>query len=99
VGCDIGAKGSEMKVGRYLIIFLLLMGFLIVFGNNGLVDNYVMKEKLKILKEENEQIVRENNDLKKEISLLKENPQYVELAARKELGMVRKGDKVFRFMD
>jgi len=39
-----------MKVGRFVIVFLLLMGFLIAFGDNGLVDNYVMKEKLKILK-------------------------------------------------
>ncbi len=93
-------QGSHgMKVGRYVIIFLLLMGFLIVFGNNGLIDNYVMKEKLKILKEENEQVTKENNALKREIALLKENPQYVESAARKELGMVRKGDKVFRFVD
>ncbi len=95
----IDVKGPGMKVGRYLALFLLLMGFIIVFGNNGLVDNYIMKEKLKILKEENELVVRENNALKKEIALLKENPRYVELAARKDLGMVRKGDKVFRFVD
>ncbi len=88
-----------MKVGRYLILFLFLMGFLIVFGNNGLVDNYVMKEKLKILKEENAQVVKENNELKKEISLLRDNAQYVEMAARKELGMVKKGDIVYRFAD
>jgi cell division protein FtsB len=88
-----------MKIGRYLIIFLVLMGFLIIFGNNGLVDNYVMKEKLKILKEENAQIVLENNGLKKEISLLRNNPQYIEAVARKELGMVRKGDIVYRFVD
>lgn len=88
-----------MKIGRYLIIFLVLMGFLIVFGNNGLVDNYVMKEKLKILKEENAQIVLENSSLKKEISLLRNNQQYIEAVARKELGMVRKGDIVYRFVD
>jgi len=88
-----------MKIGRYLIIFLVLMGFLIIFGNNGLVDNYVMKEKLNILKEENAQIVLENNGLKKEISLLRNHPQYIESVARKELGMVRKGDVVYRFVD
>lgn len=88
-----------MKIGRYLIIFLVLMGFLIVFGNNGLVDNYVMREKLKILKAENSQIVLENDSLKKEISLLRNNPQYIEAVARKELGMVRKGDRVYRFVD
>jgi len=94
-----GVKGQEMKVGRYVVIFLFVMGFFIVFGNNGLVDNYVMKEKLKILKEENTELNRENSGLKKEIALLKDNPQYIETAARKELGMVRKGDRVYRFVD
>ncbi len=88
-----------MKVGRYLILFLLLMGFLIVFGNNGLVDNYILKEKMKILREENAQITKENDDLKREIALLKNNPRYIENTARKELGMVKKGDTVYRIVD
>lgn len=88
-----------MKVGRYLVIFLVLMGFFIIFGNNGLVDNYIMKEKLKILREENAQIAQENDSLKKEIALLRNSPSYIESMARKELGMVKKGDTVYRFVD
>ncbi len=88
-----------MKIGRYVILFLLLMGFLIVFGNNGLVDNYILKEKLKIIKEENAGVALENQELKKEIALLRTNAQYIETVARKELGMVKKGDVVFRFAE
>jgi cell division protein FtsB len=88
-----------MKIGRYVIVFLFLMGFFIVFGNNGLVDHYVLKEKLKILQEENSKIVQENSGLKKKIPLLRDNPSYVERTVRKELGMVRKGDRVYRFVD
>jgi cell division protein FtsB len=88
-----------MKIGRYVILFLFLMGFLIVFGNNGLVDNYILKEKLKILKEENAEVTRENHEHNKEIALLRTNAQYIETVARKELGMVKKGDVVFRFVD
>jgi cell division protein FtsB len=88
-----------MKLGRYVIGFLFLMGFLIVFGNNGLVDNYILKEKLNILKEENAEMARENSELRKEIALLRTNAQYIETVARKELGMVKKGDVVFRFVD
>ena len=36
----------QMKVGRYLIVFVLLMGALITFGDRGLIDNYRMKDKL-----------------------------------------------------
>ena len=88
-----------MKVGRFVIVFLLLMGFLIAFGDNGLVDSYVMKEKLKILKDENSQTMKENDGLKKEVLLLRDNPRYIEMVARKELGMVKKGDVVYRHVE
>jgi cell division protein FtsB len=83
-----------MKVGRYLIIFVLLMGALITFGDRGLIDNYRMKEKLVALKTINHELTLENTALKKSISLLKDDPSYIEMMARSELGMVKKGDLV-----
>lgn len=88
-----------MKVGRCLIVFLLLMGLLIVFGNKGLVDNYTIKEKLVALRNANNLMIHENENLKKEIVLLRNNLQYVEMVARSELGMVKKGDIVYQFSD
>jgi cell division protein FtsB len=71
-----------MKVGRYLSVFVLVMGFLITFGNRGIVDNFMMREKLTALKK---------------IILLRSELPYIEMVARDELGMVRKGDLVYRF--
>ncbi len=88
-----------MKVGRYMAVFLLVMALLIAFGNNGLIDNLIMKEKLKILKDSNSQLLEENNRLKKEIFLLSNNPQHIESLARNEFGMVRKGELVYRFSE
>jgi len=88
-----------MKVGRYLIVFLLLMGLLIVFGNKGLVDNYIIKEKLVALRNANNRMIQQNEDLKKKIVLLRNNLRYVEMVARSELGMVKKGDIVYQFDD
>ncbi|MFB3924676.1 MAG: septum formation initiator family protein [Syntrophales bacterium] len=88
-----------MKVGRYLVIFLLIMGFLIVFGDNGLIDNFVLKEKHSILRDANMQLVKENNKLKQEIALLKSNPKHIEATARNDLGMVKKGDIVYKFVN
>lgn len=85
-----------MKVGRYLIIFVLLMGGLITFGDRGLIDNYRMKEKLMALKKTNHEITLENILLKKNILLLRDNLSYIEMTARNELGMVKKGDLVYR---
>lgn len=73
------------------------MGFLIAFGNRGLVDNYMMRERLAALKKANQDVARENRGLKKTIILLRSELSYVEMVARNELGMVQKGDLVYRF--
>ncbi|MDO9529603.1 MAG: septum formation initiator family protein [Syntrophales bacterium] len=88
-----------MKVGRYLIIFLLLMGLLITFGDKGFVDNYMIKEKLAAIRKTNEQMTHKNEELEKKIVLLRNNLQYIEMVARSEIGMVKKGDIIYRFND
>lgn len=88
-----------MKIGKCLVIFLAFMTILIAFGNNGLVDNYILNAKLSILKDDNSRIIAENQALRAEILLLRGDLQYIEKIARDELGMVRKGDIVYRFGD
>jgi cell division protein FtsB len=86
-----------MKIGRYLVFFLLLMALLITFGNRGFVDNYLMSKRLAQLKSQNIKITAENNELTKKIILLRNDISYIEMIARNELGMVRKGDIVYRW--
>ncbi|MBI4634361.1 MAG: septum formation initiator family protein [Deltaproteobacteria bacterium] len=85
-----------MKVGRYLIIFVLLMGTIITFGNRGLVDNYLMRERLAVLRKYNQELSSNNLELRKKIVLLRSNLPYIEQVARNELGMIKKGDLVYR---
>ncbi|PKN67225.1 MAG: cell division protein FtsB [Deltaproteobacteria bacterium HGW-Deltaproteobacteria-12] len=86
-----------MKVGRYLVVFLFLMALLITFGNKGLVDNYLMSKRLNQIELLNNSVAAENTDLKKKIVLLRSDLVYIESIARNELGMVKKGDIVYRF--
>ena len=86
-----------MKVGRYLVVFLLLMALLITFGNRGFVDNYLMSKRLAQLKLQTKEITIENSELKKKILLLRSDFNYIEMIARNELGMVKKGDIVYRW--
>jgi len=74
------------------------MSMLIIFGKRGLVDNYAMKERLMALKKANQDISLENKELSKKVMLLRGDLQYMEMLARNELGMVRKGDLIFRYM-
>lgn len=85
-----------MKIGRYLIAFLFIMALLITFGNRGVVDNYLMGKRLSQLKTENDALAAQNKELGGEILLLRSNPAYIESIARNELGMVKKGDVVYR---
>jgi len=85
-----------MKIGRYLVVLVLIMGALIAFGDRGLIDNYRMKLKLMSLKKTNHEITLENIALKKNITLLRDNLSYIERVARSELGMVKKGELVYR---
>ena len=85
-----------MKIGRYLVAFLLVMALLITFGNRGLIDNYLMNKRLGELKFQNDKITIENSDLKRKILLLRDDLTYIETLARNELGMVKEGDLVYR---
>jgi cell division protein FtsB len=87
-----------MKIGRYLVVFLLLMALLIIFGNRGLVDNYLVSKRLAQLKSQSNEITTENNALKRKILLLRNDLTYVEALARNELGMVKEGDIVYRLV-
>jgi cell division protein FtsB len=86
-----------MRIGRYLIVFVFIMSLIITFGKRGVIDNYAMKEQLSALKKTNQDLVLENKDLKKTIMLMRSDLQYIEMVARNDLGMVRKGDLVYRY--
>ncbi|GAB6272293.1 MAG: septum formation initiator family protein [Smithellaceae bacterium] len=85
-----------MKIGRYLVAFVFLMTLLITFGNRGVVDNYFMGKRLAQLKAENNELAVQNKELAGKIILLRSDPAYIESIARNELGMVKKGDVVYR---
>ncbi len=88
-----------MKIGRYFIVVLLILGFLIFFGDKGLVDYLSLKGKLSALQGTNKRTSNENKVLKEKVMLLRHDLRYIETIARNELGMVKKGDIVYRFVE
>lgn len=85
-----------MKIGRYLGVILIAMMLLIVFGKRGIVDNYLIGRQLDQLKLQKRSIAAESDELKMKILLLRSDLTYIESIARNELGMVKKGDVVYR---
>jgi cell division protein FtsB len=88
-----------MKVGKVLLLFLILMGSVILFGSRGIVDNYRLDQKLLDIRKSNGELVVKNDALKKEILLLRNDMRYIEKVARDELGMVRRNDRVYRHVE
>ena len=88
-----------MKVGKVLLLFLILMGSVILFGNRGILDNYRLNQKLLDIQKSNGELVVKNDALKKEILLLRNDMRYIEKVARDELGMVRRNDRVYRHVE
>jgi cell division protein FtsB len=80
----------------FLFVAILLFAWL-NFGRNGLAELYKMqKEKercLSVLRD-----LREANEhLSAEIRRLRGDPKYLESVARKELGLVRENEIIYRF--
>ena len=90
---------GAMRIGRYLVLIILFVGFFIIFGNRGLLDNQRLKEKLSELRAENSRFEAVNHSLKREVVLMREDLRYIESVARNELGLVKRGDFIYRFVD
>ena len=73
-----------------LVLFSLLL--FIMFSDNGLADLFELKSEKGRLLQENARLKRENLTLYRTIERLKNDPEYIESIARKELGMIRKGE-------
>ncbi len=92
------ARTRKRRIIRWVI--LLLCAYLFVAGNRGLLHLIRMKSEAASLRKEIDKQEAENNRsgaLKKD--LLKQDNKAVERIAREELGLVKKGEVVFRFID
>jgi cell division protein FtsB len=91
-----------VNLKQKIFLFVIILAFfnlllIIIFGSNGFVDLISLKKEVTILKEKNEGLARENLSLYREIDRLKNDLDFIESVARKELGVVRKDELVFEF--
>ena len=64
-----------------------------------MIDNYLMAQRLEELHADNLVTEDENKELKRKILLLRNDLTYIEAIARSEMGMVKKGDVVYRLAE
>jgi len=80
-------------------IFLLVsvMIFFTFFGDKGLLQVYRLRRELREIERVNMELRQENERLRGEIGNLRTNKKYIEELARRELGLVKKGEIVYQF--
>jgi len=88
------SKQNILLAFAIIALFSLLMFTL--FGENGFADLYRLKTERDILLKKNDELIRENLSLYREIERLKNDPEYVENVARNELGVIGKDEVVIK---
>jgi cell division protein FtsB len=88
------------------LYFLIGLGILILiffsisfFGEHGLIDTLRIYREVRILEARIEKIKSENTKLEEEINRLKNDKDYIEELARKNLGMVGENEIIYIFND
>lgn len=76
------------------VIALVNLLLLIVFGDNGLVELFRLREKEQVMIRQNEALAEQNVGLYRTIGRLKDDRAYIESVARNELGMIGRDDVV-----
>ena len=82
-----------LSVAILALFFMLLVS---VFGDDGLADYYLLKQQRDSLLERNAKLEQENLSLYRQLDRLKDDLKYIENIVRQELGMVGKGEVVYK---
>jgi cell division protein FtsB len=90
-------KGVNRKIVITILLLISVMIFFAFFGNKGLLQVYRLKKEFKEIERANMELQRENKRLRAEIENLRTNKKYIEELARRELGLVKKGEIVYQF--
>ena len=89
---------NAKKFFRYLVLVLLIIILIslirdVFFGQFSLQENEKLETLIDKKEDELVKISEENETLKDEIKLLKNNDEYVEHVARENLGLVKEGEE------
>ncbi len=79
-----------------IVVMSILLFFLILKSENGLMDFFDLKSEIKIIETKNTQLKEKNIELARKIERLKHDMKYIEHIARHELGMAADDELVIR---
>lgn len=89
------SNGRPLKPLALIILAILALWMLL--SPHGLWQYGKVSQELKELQAENQRLEEENRQLLTEITRLRNDPQYIEEVARREHGLLKKNELLFRF--
>jgi cell division protein FtsB len=78
-------------------LFFLVLGIFAFFGEKGVLHLLRLKTELGRIRETNARLLEETQRLKEEVRRLQSDRRYIEEIARRELGLVKEGEIIYRF--
>ncbi len=90
-------KKEFIKIFCLVIFFLGLIVIWLAFGDQGFIHLFRMQKERQAYAERILVLEEENQRLLKEIERLRSDKAYIESEARKELGLLRENEVIYRF--
>ena len=97
-----GKKKNERPLLRaFAVFFMLTIPFLLWVGlsKKGIVSVYKMDLERQKYVDRIKKLKKVNKELMEEIRRLKKDPAYVEKVAKRELGLIKENEVIYRFED
>jgi cell division protein FtsB len=93
---------AEMKKRRLVFVTFVILSFIylsisLLFGDMGLFTYIELNKTKKNLEKQVVEINRQNEEIKTQVKLLKEDPFYKEKLAREEFGLAKSGEYIFQY--
>jgi cell division protein FtsB len=88
-------KRQLIYIGVFLIVLLLL--WVLIAPKKSALHLLQAQKKLEAIQAANTKLEEENKSLRQEIDRLKHDPTYLEEKARKEYGLLKKNEMIYKF--
>lgn len=88
----------ERTIIRVILVVSVVSLMIYIFARE-ITQVYALHQENEKVKVESLKLEKANNELVKKIELIESDNAYKEKIIRQELGMIKKGEKVYRFQD
>jgi cell division protein FtsB len=92
-------KKSFLKISLYAVLLLGLVIAWLGFGERGFIHLYRMEKQRQASLERIRLLEKANEELMNQIDRLRTDETHIEREARRDLGLVRDGEIIYRFSD